>query len=418
MSRKIAIIGSGGREHALSWKLLGEGNTVYTLPGNGGIQNSVPMDVTDFELIAQFCRSHEISLVVVGPEVPLAAGIVDFLSAKGIPAFGPRKAGARLESSKIHSKNFMKKHGVATAGFHQTASRADALSVIETYGKCVLKFDGLAAGKGVHVCRSINESRAALDTLCRAFGEDCPLIIEELLEGDEVSIIGVTDGRSFLSFTPSQDHKQLLDGDLGPNTGGMGAYTPVPGLSDKLLADIKRDIIDPTMKGLSADTTEYRGFIYFGVMVTVKGPFLLEYNVRLGDPEAEVLLPALASPLTEIIDACMNGTLASYNVQFNPGFFADVVLVSGGYPKGYHSGHEIKGLDKVEDVIVFHSGTKAEGGGVVTAGGRVLNVIGQGETLDAALAKIYAQAANISFDDAFCRSDIGRRENATIRKYV
>ncbi len=418
MSRNIAVIGSGGREHALSWKLMQEGNTVFTLPGNGGIDNSAAVDPDDFAAVEKFCRGNNIDLVVVGPEQYLAKGIVDYLAGKAIAVFGPDCGASRLESSKIYSKKFMKKYNVATAGFHETQTRNEALAVIEKYGKCVIKYDGLAAGKGVYVCHSTAESLSALDLLEKAFGENCPLIIEELLTGDEVSIIGVTDGNSFLSFSPSQDHKQLLDGDHGPNTGGMGAYTPVPGLSEKLLHDIEERIITPTMHGLSAGKFNYKGFIYFGIMVTENGPFLLEYNVRLGDPEAEVLLPALKSPLSEIIDAALSNKLASYKAEFNSGFFADVVLVSGGYPKGYNKGYEISGLDTLKDVIVFHSGTKKENGKTVTAGGRVLNVIGQGASLDDALAKIYREAQKIHFEDSSCRSDIGKRENKTIRGYV
>lgn len=417
MSKVIAVIGSGGREHALSWKLLGEGHTVYTLPGNGGIQNSVNIDPSDFEAVEKFCRKEQVDLVVVGPENFLAAGIVDYLRSRGISAFGPTKEAAQLESSKIFSKQFMKNHGVSTADFFTTSNRSEALGVVEKLEKCVLKYDGLAAGKGVFVCRNREQSFTAIESLCKTFGENCPLIIEELLEGNEISIIGVTDGNTFLSFPPSQDHKQLLDGDLGPNTGGMGAYTPVPNVSEKLMNDIKARIIDPTMKGLCKENFDYKGFIYFGVMVSAEGPYLLEYNVRLGDPEAEVLLPAIESNLAEIIESCLCADLAKQKISFNDGYFADVVMVSGGYPKGYHSGYEIHGVESAKDVLLLHSGTKQDNGTIVTAGGRVLNVIGNGSTLAAAIEKVYQQIKNITFEDSFYRHDIGKRENEVIRKY-
>lgn len=409
---KIAIIGSGGREHALSWKLaksLGE-EAVYTLPGNGGIPNSHPMDINDFEAIQEFCEANEITYIFVGPEVPLANGVVDYFNQTNIKALGPCKDAAQLEGSKIFSKKFMEKYGVATAAFHAFSSVSDAEEIVhEMDGDLVIKYDGLAAGKGVFVCDNVQEALDGLDEMRAQYGEDCPFLIEDKIVGDEISIIGFTDGQAIQLLLPSQDHKQLNDGDTGPNTGGMGVMCPVPFWNADLAAEIDAKIVQPTLKGIQAEKMNYKGVIYFGIMMGEDGPELLEYNVRFGDPETEVLLPSLKTDLAEVVKACLNGGLGDLDLEFEDGFFVDVVQVSGGYPKAYAKGYEIKGLSEVDDAIVFHAGTKLQDGKVVSNGGRVLNVVAQGETLDAAIKKAYEQCAKISFKDNFYRKDIGQR---------
>lgn len=409
---KIAIIGSGGREHALSWKLsqsLGEA-AVYTLPGNGGIPNSHPMDINDFEAIKSFCETNEITYIFVGPEVPLADGIVDYFNQTPIKALGPCKDAAQLEGSKIFSKNFMKKYGVATAAFHTFSEVSDAEEIVhEMDGDLVIKYDGLAAGKGVFVCNDIQEALDGLDELREQYGEECPFLIEDKIVGDEISIIGFTDGQTIKLLLPSQDHKQLNDGDTGPNTGGMGVMCPVPFWNEELAEVIETTIVQPTLKGIQSEKMNYKGIIYFGIMMGENGPELLEYNVRFGDPETEVLLPSLKTDLAEVVKACLNGTLSDIEFEFEEGFFVDVVQVSGGYPKAYKKGYAIDGLDEVSDAIVFHAGTKIENDKVVTNGGRVLNVVAKGATLDAAIQKAYAECAKISFKDNFYRKDIGQR---------
>ncbi|RZK36121.1 MAG: phosphoribosylamine--glycine ligase, partial [Hymenobacter sp.] len=305
--QQLVLLGAGAREHALAWKLRQDGATVHVLPGNAGIAGSVPgIGATDFPAIKSFCEERRIKLIVVGPEAPLAAGVADYFLGSDIRVFGPRRQAATLESSKVWSKEFMRRHGVATARawsyrsdqFAAAQAQAEALG-----GQVVVKYDGLAAGKGVYVCSSIAEATAALAELQALHTGWFSFLLEEKLAGPEVSLIGLTDGNRIRLLAPAQDHKQLLAKDEGPNTGGMGAYCPVPFLDDNWLAAIRRDIIDPTLRGLQAEPFDFVGFLYFGVMLTPAGPKLLEYNVRLGDPEAEVILPALESSLLELIEA-------------------------------------------------------------------------------------------------------------------
>ena len=415
---KIAVIGSGGREHALSWKLaqtLGE-EAVFTLPGNGGIPNSHPMDIADFDAIKTFCESNAIDYIFVGPEVPLANGIVDFFNKTSIKALGPCKDAAQLEGSKIFSKQFMEKYGVATSNFHTFSAVSDAIDTVhEMDGDLVIKYDGLAAGKGVYVCSGIQEALDALDEMREQYGEECPFLIEDKIIGDEISIIGFTDGENIKLLLPSQDHKQLNDGDTGPNTGGMGVMCPVPFWNENLAQAIEEKIVAPTLKGIQAEKMNYKGVIYFGIMMGENGPELLEYNARFGDPETEVLLPSLKTDLAEVVKACLEGRLAEIELEFHEGFFVDVVQVSGGYPKAYQKGYEIHGLDAVDDAIVFHAGTKIQDGKVVTNGGRVLNIVAQGATLQEAIDKAYAQCAKVSFQDNFYRKDIGQRQYKVVK---
>ena len=410
---KIAILGSGGREHAIAWKLAQSvpQEDIYTLPGNAGIPNSVSIDTTNFDEIKKFCQEHQIELIVVGPEAPLAEGIVDYFAGIDIKVFGASKQAARLESSKIWAKEFMAKYGVATADFWVFDQIEEAKPIIQKLsGNLVIKYDGLAAGKGVYVCSSEEEALNSLRDLKSTYGESAKFLIEEKLTGSEISIIGFTDGKHIQLLSSSQDHKQLNDGDTGPNTGGMGAYCPVVFCDDAMLSDITTAVVTPTLQGLQGENLDYKGVIYFGLMMTDEGPKLLEYNVRLGDPETEVILPALKSDLLQLILACFDGTLQDFSMEFHDGYFIDVVLVSGGYPKSYDKGYPIMGLERVSrDTLIFHAGTARQNGRLVTSGGRVLNIVSHGHALASAIDKVYRRCQMVTFEKVYYRKDIGKR---------
>lgn len=410
---KIAIIGSGGREHAMAWKIeqSESAEKVYVLPGNGGTKNNVEINSSDFPAIKEFCRKEEIDLIVVGPEVPLAEGIVDYFKESGIKIFGPDKIGAQLEGSKIWSKEFMKKNGAATADFWLTDDKDEIREIAEEKdGQLVVKYDGLAAGKGVFVCSTVHEVLEAATIIKDRYGADAPILIEDKLQGQEVSIIGICDGKNICMLQPSQDHKAVFDGDTGPNTGGMGAYCPVPFCGEELLAQINKDVVEPTLTGLQAENIDYKGVIYFGLMITDDGPKVLEYNVRFGDPETEVILPALKTDLLQVILASLNGTLGDIDLEFNPGYFVDVVLASGGYPDSYEKGIEVSGLENISrNVNVFHAGTKLDGDKLLTSGGRVLNVVARGESLREAIDLVYQDCAKINFNKMYYRKDIAMK---------
>jgi phosphoribosylamine--glycine ligase len=414
--KSIVLLGGGAREHALAEKLTRDGATVHVLPGNAGIPNSHPeVNPLDFPAVRAYCEQVDAKLIVVGPEAPLAAGVTDFFADTDIKVFGPTRAAAMLESSKVWSKDFMRRHGVATAQawqFRSDSIAAARAKAAQLNGQVVVKYDGLAAGKGVYVCSSIEEAEAALTDLQAQHSGWFSFLLEEKLVGPEISIIGLTDGHEIKLLAPSQDHKQLLAGDQGPNTGGMGAYCPVPFCDDNVLAAIRRDIIDPTLYGLQNEQFRFRGFLYFGIMLTATGPKLLEYNVRLGDPEAEVLLPALDSSLLELIEATLNGSLARQRVRQKSGYFVGVVLASGGYPAAqFPTGFPITGLDNLpREVRAFHGATRRdEAGQLVTNGGRVLVLTAAGPDLEVAVARAYEACARVSFQDVYFRPDIAQR---------
>lgn len=412
----IAVLGSGGREHALSWKFAQKWgwDQVFTLPGNGGIPNSHKVDVNDFEAVREFCETHAVELIFVGPEAPLAAGIVNYFRKNTeIKIFGPDKTAAQLEGSKIFAKEFMKKYAVVTADFKSFQSLEGAREYAESKaGNLVIKYDGLAAGKGVFVCDDMEEVDKALAELQEKYGAEFPFLMEDKIVGKEISIIGFTDGQDIRLLLPSQDHKQLLEGDVGPNTGGMGAFCPVPFYNEELKKAIQKNAITPTLNGLKAEGFDYKGVIYFGLMIGENGPKVLEYNVRLGDPETEVILPSLKTDLSELVLACLDGTVSDLELEFNEGYFVDVVMVSGGYPKSYKKGFPIYGLDQVdENTTIFHAGTISENGEIKTNGGRVLNVVTQAPSLEEAIQNTYKEVAKISFEGHFYRKDIGRRSN-------
>ncbi|GAC1369503.1 MAG: phosphoribosylamine--glycine ligase [Hymenobacter sp.] len=415
-NQPVILLGAGAREHALAETLTRDGATVHVLPGNAGIPNSHPeIDPLDFAAVQAFAKAQGAKLIVVGPEAPLAAGITDYFAGSGIQVFGPTRAAARLESSKVWSKEFMRRHGVATAQawpFRSDNIAAARAKATELGGHVVVKYDGLAAGKGVYVCSSIEEAEAAFDDLQTSYSGWFSFLLEEKLLGPEISIIGLTDGREIKLLATSQDHKQLLAGDLGPNTGGMGAYCPVPFADDNVLAEIRRVIIDPTLRGLQNEQFSFCGFLYFGIMLTPTGPKLLEYNVRLGDPEAEVLLPALDTSLLTLIEATLNGSLAQQTVRQRPGAFVGVVLASGGYPAAkFPTGFPIAGLDTLPaHARAYHGATRRNAEGqLVTNGGRVLVLTAHGRDLEEATARAYEACAHVTFQDAYFRTDIAQR---------
>jgi phosphoribosylamine--glycine ligase len=415
---KIAIVGSGGREHALGWKLAQtvDAQDIYFMPGNGGTWNNIPVEPRDFPAIQEYCRSTGIEMILVGPEQPLVDGIVDFFQATSIKVLGPDGAAARLEGSKIWAKEFMKRHGVATARSWVLGEDVEPHELLTAYdGNLVIKYDGLAAGKGVKVCSSVEEASRAIAALQTKHGEDARLIAEEKLSGQEISIIGFTDGTSVKLLLPSQDHKPIYDGDRGPNTGGMGAYCPVPFCDNRLLDEIERCVVAPTLRGIQAEGLNYRGIIYFGLMVTDGGPKVLEYNVRLGDPESEVVLPALKSDILALITACFDGTLGEVDVAFSADYFVDVVLASEGYPGPYETGFAITGFERLsEDTLVFHAGTTIRDEYLITAGGRVLNVVARASDLKGAIECVYEECVKLGFQGAYYRRDIGQKGLETV----
>ena len=419
---RILVIGSGGREHALIWKLSQSKlvEKIFVAPGNGGMEElaeSLPLDADKAVALADFAASSRIDLTIVGPEAPLVYGIVDYFTSRKLPIFGPTKAAARLEGSKIFAKKLMERCGVPTGRFqifdrwegaHNYLDRAEPPFVV--------KADGLAGGKGVVVAASREEAKRAVTRILadRIFGEagGRQVLIEECLAGEEVSILAVVGGAHVSLLAPSQDHKRALDHDQGPNTGGMGAYCPVPMVDERLIQEIRKKIFEPVIQGLNGEGSPFQGVLYAGLMLTSSGPKVLEFNVRFGDPEAQAILPRLKTDLLELILAAREGRVDEVALSWDPRSCACVVLASGGYPERYDIDRPITGLEKVADVpdtLVFHAGTKREGGRLVTWGGRVLSVVGLGETLEGALEKAYRAADLIWFEGKQFRRDIGAR---------
>jgi len=421
---KVLIVGGGGREHAIAWKIaqspeLGE---LYAAPGNAGIAavaECVGVRSDDTAGLLAFAEENGVDLTIVGPEAPLVAGIVDLFSARGLEVFGFGRDGARLEGSKVWAKEFMRRHGIPTARFAACDDAASALAAIERgTPPFVVKADGLAAGKGVIVAATRGEAREAIELvmLKREFGAaGNRLVVEEFLEGPEVSILSLFDGAAYRLFAPSQDHKRALDGDRGPNTGGMGAYAPVPALSPAMLERIRASIIEPTFEGMRADGIAGAGILYFGLMLTEEGPKVLEYNCRFGDPETQAVLPLFDGDLLAAIDAAARGELDRAAFSNSPLSAACVVVASEGYPGSYRTGFEIAGLDEAErrGCVVFHAGTALRDGAIVTAGGRVLGVTAVAPGLGEAIAKAYRGVDAVRFEGAFRRGDIGARALVT-----
>jgi phosphoribosylamine--glycine ligase len=429
MMRSILIVGSGGREHALAWKLAQSSrvNCVFVAPGNGGTDSrspspgapvaNVPLSESDFDGLIAFAQEREIELAVIGPEAPLADGIVDAFRAAGIRCFGPSRDAARLETSKVFAKAFMARHGIPTARYAAFTDHAEALAHLRGVDyPVVVKASGLAAGKGVIVPETRAEAEAALNEIMvsRAFGAaGDEVVIEERLSGPEVSLLGFSDGRTVAVMPPCQDHKRVYDGDSGPNTGGMGAYAPALWLAADEITELARLALQPVIEGMAREGTSYVGALYAGLMLTADGPRVLEYNCRFGDPETQVILPLLESDLLDVLDACVDGCLDPADVHWRGGSAVTVVLASEGYPAAYPKGRSIRGLDEtaaLSGVTVFHAGTAWNAAGeIVTSGGRVLAVTGAGEDFSQARERAYAGVACIHFDGMHYRKDIGAR---------
>lgn len=410
---RVAVLGSGGREHALVCKIRQSPQVkkVYALPGNGGITNSVAINVNDFEAVAQFCKEQAITHLIVGPEDLLDKGIIDFFENKKVQVFGASQQAAQLESSKVFAKQFMQQYGVATPNFEVFHNKAAAQKLVhQKKGNLVIKYDGLAAGKGVWVCHTVAAAQQALEELEQQFGANSTFLIADRLEGKEVSLIGFIDEKTIKILPPTQDYKPLSEGNQGANTGGMGAVCPAPFWTEELEQAFRISILEPTLKGIQQERMKYRGILYFGLIISDNEPYVLEYNVRFGDPEAEVLLPKLKTDLIEIITACHSQKLDGLQLEINDNKYISVTIASGGYPKSYEKGKQIYGLNQVEEVLIFHAGTRREKDTYYTNGGRVLHLVGEGNSIAEARKKAYKACQQIEFDGAFYRKDIGLYE--------
>ncbi len=426
---KVLIIGNGGREHALAWKCAqsDDVDSVLVAPGNAGTAGeykvrNVPVSPADLDALTRLAQDEQVDLTIVGPEAPLVAGIVDRFDALNLPCFGPNAAAAQLEGSKAFTKDFLARHKIPTAGYQVFADLEPALKYIREQGApIVIKADGLAAGKGVIVAMTLQEALdAATDMLDGgSFGEaGARIVVEEFLDGEEASFIIVTDGEAVLPLATSQDHKARDEGDVGPNTGGMGAYSPAPVVTPEIERRVMDEVIYPTLQGMRDDGNPYLGFLYAGLMIMADGtPKVIEFNCRLGDPETQPVMSRLKSSLTDICVATLDGTLAQQTADWDSRAALGVVLAAGGYPTAYGKGMTISGLDNADgdDQKVFHAGTAIDGEDVVTSGGRVLCVVGLGESVASAAARAYESVDKIHWDDVYSRRDIGHRAIARER---
>jgi len=416
----VLLLGSGGREHSLAWCISKSPmlDRLFIAPGNPGtaqVGKNVDLDLSDFNGVLEFVRQQDIDLVVVGPEQPLVAGITDFLEERGHRVFGPSKSAAQLEGSKKFANDFMKKNHIPTADYvsFNRDEFDEALDYVETRDEypVVLKADGLAGGKGVFICETLDEVEQRLTQLEEdsAFSEAAQtLVIEEFLEGEEASVFVISDGEIAKIMHNAQDHKRIGEGDTGLNTGGMGAYCPAPVMTPDMMQLVEKEIVLPTISAMLLDGTPYKGILYCGLMITESGPKVVEFNCRFGDPECQAILPSLQSDLLELLAAAADNDLAGKEIKLDDRYRCCVVMASEGYPTSYETGKEISGIEHVaDDVLVFHAGTAEENGKLVTAGGRVLNVVGSGPTLQDAIRNTYREIDKITFENAYYRSDIG-----------
>lgn len=414
---KLMVVGGGGREHAIirSLKKNPTITEIFALPGNGGIaQDATCVDVgaKDIDGIVRFAKEHAIDFAVVAPDDPLVLGAVDALEVVGVPCFGPNKAAAVIEGSKVFSKDLMKRYNIPTAAYEVFTDAQTALAYLESAPMpTVIKADGLALGKGVIIAQDLDEAKDAVKTIMsdRKFGDSgSRIVIEEFLTGPEVSVLSFTDGKTVVPMVSSMDHKRALDGDRGLNTGGMGTVAPNPYYTPDVAKRCMEEIFLPTVNAMNAEGRTFKGCLYFGLMLTPQGPKVIEYNCRFGDPETQVVLPLLESDLLTVMQACANGTLASTEVKFSTGSACCVVMASAGYPEAYEKGFAIT-VDEGLDGEVYIAGAKREGDKLLTSGGRVLGVVATADTLSAAIEKAYAQVEKVHFDNAFYRKDIGQR---------
>ncbi|MBI4559596.1 MAG: phosphoribosylamine--glycine ligase [Candidatus Hydrogenedentes bacterium] len=418
---KVLVVGSGGREHALVWKIAQSPlvDKIYCAPGNPGIARHaecVDIAVADLDKLTSFAQEEAIDLTVVGPEDPLSRGIVDQFNAAGLKVFGPTAAAAELEASKVFAKRFMAKYQLPTATYAEFSDASAAESYVREHGApIVIKADGLAAGKGVTVAHDVDTAvrsiRAAM--VEKVFGvAGTRIVVEEFLEGEEASVLAFADGKTILPMEVSQDHKPVNDGDLGPNTGGMGAYSPAPVVTKPLFDEVVNTVLRPCVDGMAREGRPYTGCLYAGLMITEKGPRVVEFNCRFGDPETQVVLPRMKSDLVPFLIACCDGALDRLKLEWLPAACVSVVIASGGYPGNYPKGKVITGIESAQrdgDVVVFHAGTRRQGEALVTNGGRVLNVTARGSDIPAAIQRAYAAVSKIHFEGNHYRTDIGRR---------
>lgn len=416
---KILLLGSGGREHALAWKLAQspQFEELYIAPGNAGtaqIGTNIPIGVSDFESQYQLVQDKGINLVVVGPEQPLVEGVVDFFEDKGIAILGPSQVAAQLEGSKDFSKRFMQRHGIPTAGYacFSAGEEEKAANYIATHSlPVVVKADGLAAGKGVLICQTRDEAQQAVREMLSgaSFGAaGQTVVVEEYLDGIEISIFVLSDGRDYLILPSAKDYKRIGEGDTGLNTGGMGAVSPVPFADQAFVDEVEQTIVKPTLTGMRDEGMPFKGFLFIGLMVIEGKPYVLEYNVRMGDPETEVVMPRLDADFLDLCSAAATGNLADKQIAFHPETCVTVMLVSGGYPQAYQKGKEMTGFDKVEESILFHAGTKSDNGSIFTNGGRVLAISSLGDSISAAVETSLRGATQIDFEGKYYRRDIGQ----------
>ena len=418
---KVLVIGSGGREHALVWKISQSPKVsqIHCAPGNAGISRlarCINIDADNIEKLVDFAQKEKIDLTLVGPELPLSKGIVNEFNKKDLRIFGPSQEATEIESSKVFSKYLMKKYNIPTANYKVFQNSEEALDYIkqQTF-PLVIKADGLAAGKGVFIVKNLDQAEDALNTLMKkkTFGEaGRQIVIEEFLEGEEVSILAFCDGKTVVPMVSSQDHKKIFDNDQGPNTGGMGAYSPVPFYPNEFKKTVLEEILKPTVKGLQSEGREYKGVLYAGLVLTKEGPKVLEFNARFGDPETQVVLPRLKTDLIDILNAVIEGSLHKINIEWKNNSAVCVVVASGGYPDKYQKDKVISGLERLEkmkDVIAFHAGTKFQDRKIVTSGGRVLGITAWDETISKAKEKIYEGVEKIYFEDMYYRKDIAAK---------
>ena len=417
---KVLIVGSGGREHAIAWSVAKSDKVekIYCAPGNAGIAQyaeCVAIGAMEFEKLAAFAKEHEVDLTIVGMDDPLVGGIVDVFESEGLRVFGPRKNAAILEGSKAFSKDLMKKYNIPTAGYENFDDAKKALAYLETAKfPIVLKADGLALGKGVLICNTLEEAKDGVQSIMldKQFGTaGNTMVIEEFMTGREVSVLSFVDGNTIKTMTSAQDHKRAMDGDKGLNTGGMGTFSPSPFYTKEVEEFCNKYIYQATVDAMKAEGREFKGIIFFGLMLTEDGPKVLEYNARFGDPEAQVVLPRMKNDIIEVVEACIDGTLDQIDLQFEDNAAVCVVLASDGYPVSYEKGFEIKGLEKFENkegYYVFHAGTKLDNGKIVTNGGRVLGVTAKGKDLKEARANAYEATKLIDFENKYMRNDIGK----------
>ncbi|MFA6542029.1 MAG: phosphoribosylamine--glycine ligase [Bacteroidota bacterium] len=417
----VLVVGSGGREHAIVWALKQSPKVteLYCAPGNAGtamIAQNIPIKAEDIYGLEKFAQTNRIDLTVVGSEAPLVKGIVDLFEERGLTIFGPSKAAARLEGSKMFLKHFLKRHNIPTASyetFNQSGFEKAKEYISSNNGPFVIKTDGLAAGKGVAICPTREEADRTLREYfeVKIFGEaGSNVVIEEFMEGEEASVFAMCDGEGYVLLSSAQDHKRIGDGDTGKNTGGMGAYAPAPIVTPQVLEKIENEIIRPTLRGMKAEGYPYKGCLYVGLMIKDGIPKVVEFNVRLGDPETQVVMPLIRSDVFDLFDGCAKGKIAEYRLQLKDSSAVVVVLASKGYPDVFQTGKEISGLENVsDDTIVFHAGTKNENGKVLSTGGRVLGVTSLGSDLNAAIRNVYTGIPRIQFENNYYRTDIGKK---------